>query len=74
MSFHGRLGVNEVFNITGNLAVTSIQGGSTMILIPERTHVCLDRHTIPGQTAESEAELLRKVIEPSKMPGRSVGV
>jgi succinyl-diaminopimelate desuccinylase len=59
------LGVNEAYNITGNLAVTSIQGGSTMILIPERAHVYLDRHTIPGQTAESEAELLRKTIEQS---------
>ncbi len=57
------LGVNEAYNITGNLAVTSIQGGSTMILIPERAHVYLDRHTIPGQTIESEAELLREIIE-----------
>ena len=45
-----------------------------MILTPERAHVYLDRHIIPGQTVESEAELLRKVIEQSKMPGRSVGV
>ena len=57
------LGVNEAYNITGNLAVTSIQGGSTMILIPERAHIYLDRHTIPGQTAESEAQLLRRTIE-----------
>ncbi len=61
------LGVNEAYNITGNLAVTSIQGGSTMILIPERAHVYLDRHTIPGQTAETEAELLRTVIEQSQI-------
>ena len=61
------LGVNEAYNITGNLAVTSIQGGSTMILIPERAHVYLDRHTIPGQTAESEAEFLRKIIEQSEI-------
>lgn len=61
------LGVNEAYNITGNLAVTSIQGGSTMILIPERAHIYLDRHTIPGQTAETEAELLRKIIEQSKI-------
>jgi succinyl-diaminopimelate desuccinylase len=59
------LGVNEAYNITGNLAVTSIQGGSTMILIPERAHVYLDRHTIPGQTAESEVQLLREIIEKS---------
>jgi acetylornithine deacetylase/succinyl-diaminopimelate desuccinylase-like protein len=38
-----------------------------MILIPERAHVYLDRHTIPGQTAESEAELLREIIEQSKI-------
>ena len=56
------LGINEAYNITGNLAVTSIQGGSTMILIPERAHVYLDRHTIPGQTAESEADSLRAII------------
>ncbi|CAB1055481.1 hypothetical protein D1BOALGB6SA_214 [Olavius sp. associated proteobacterium Delta 1] len=62
---HKALGVNEAYNITGNLAVTSIQGGSTMILIPERAHVYLDRHTIPGQTAESEAQLLREIIEKS---------
>jgi len=61
------LGVNEAYNIAGNLAVTSIQGGSTMILIPERAHVYLDRHTIPGQTAETEAQLLRRVIEQSQI-------
>lgn len=61
------LGVNEAYNIAGNLAVTSIKGGSTMILIPERAHVYLDRHTIPGQTPESEAELLREIIEQSKI-------
>jgi len=57
------LGVNDAYNIMGNLAVTSIQGGSTMILIPERAHVYLDRHTIPGQTAASEAEKMQKIIE-----------
>ena len=36
-----------------------------MILIPERAHVYLDRHTIPGQTAEPEAELLREIIKQS---------
>jgi len=60
---HNALGVNEAYNMTGNLAITSIQGGSTMILIPERAHVYLDRHTIPGQTAESEADYLRTIIE-----------
>ena len=34
-----------------------------MILIPERAHVYLERHTIPGQTAESEADSLRAIIE-----------
>jgi acetylornithine deacetylase/succinyl-diaminopimelate desuccinylase-like protein len=57
------LGLNEAYNITGNLAITSIQGGSTMILIPERAHVYLERHTIPGQTAETEADSLRAIIE-----------
>jgi acetylornithine deacetylase/succinyl-diaminopimelate desuccinylase-like protein len=61
------LGVNETYNIRGNLAVTSIQGGSTMILIPERAHVYLECHTIPGQTAETEAELLKKIIEQSQI-------
>jgi acetylornithine deacetylase/succinyl-diaminopimelate desuccinylase-like protein len=61
------LGVNQAYDITGNLAVTSIQGGSTMILIPERAHVYLDRHTIPGQTAESEAQLLKQIIEQSQI-------
>jgi len=57
------LGVNEEYNITGNMAVTSIQGGSTMIQIPERAHIYIDSHTIPGQTPESIAEFLRTVIE-----------
>jgi succinyl-diaminopimelate desuccinylase len=57
------LGVNEEYNITGNMAVTSIQGGSTMIQIPERAHIYLDYHTIPGQPPESIAKFLRTVIE-----------
>jgi acetylornithine deacetylase/succinyl-diaminopimelate desuccinylase-like protein len=57
------LGVNKTYGITGNMAVTSIQGGSTMIQIPERAHVYLDRHTLPEQTPESVAESLRAVID-----------
>lgn len=57
------LGVNEAYNITGNMAITAIQGGSTMIQIPERAHIYLDRHTIPGQTPESVEEFLRAVIK-----------
>jgi len=57
------LGVNDDYQITGNMAVTSIQGGSTMIQIPELAHIYLERHTLPGQTPESVSDFLYGVIE-----------
>ena len=64
------LGVNDKYNITANLAVTSIQGGSTMILIPERSHIYLDYHSIPGQTPESVADFLGSVIEKTNIKSK----
>ncbi|MCB8962209.1 MAG: peptidase dimerization domain-containing protein [Ardenticatenales bacterium] len=63
-------GYNEPFNMYGNLVVTSIQGGSTMILLPEQADVIVDWH-LPGAGPEMAVQLIERPApgEPAR-PGR----
>jgi succinyl-diaminopimelate desuccinylase len=57
------LGYNEDFGMSGSLAVIGLQGGGTLILVPELADVYIDRHILPGETVEGAAEQIRSAIE-----------
>ncbi|MCA9988127.1 MAG: M20/M25/M40 family metallo-hydrolase [Anaerolineales bacterium] len=63
-------GYNEPFNMYGNLVVTSIQGGSTMILVPERADVIVDWHPLPGAGPDVAVQLIEAASARAGLRGR----
>jgi acetylornithine deacetylase/succinyl-diaminopimelate desuccinylase-like protein len=57
------LGYNQEFNLPGSLCAIGLHSGGTLILVPERADLYLDRHLLPGQTVEEAAEQTRAVVE-----------
>jgi acetylornithine deacetylase/succinyl-diaminopimelate desuccinylase-like protein len=56
------LGYDADFEMAGSMAVIGMQGGGTLILVPERAEVWIDRHILPGQTAEEAAEQISEIV------------
>lgn len=63
------LGYNHEFETGGTLSVTGIQSGGTLILVPERADLFIDRMTIPGQTAEDAAAQIKALIDGAAIDG-----
>jgi succinyl-diaminopimelate desuccinylase len=57
------LGFDEGFGMGGSLCVIGLQGGGTLILVPELAEVYIDRHILPGETVEGAAQQIREAIE-----------
>lgn len=63
------LGYNSEFDMAGTIAITGIQSGGTLILVPERADLFIDRMTIPGQRAEDAAEQIHALIKSADIAG-----
>jgi acetylornithine deacetylase/succinyl-diaminopimelate desuccinylase-like protein len=57
------LGFDDQFGISGSQCVIGFHGGGTLILVPEKAHVFLDRHILPGQTVEDAAVQIEAAIQ-----------
>jgi acetylornithine deacetylase/succinyl-diaminopimelate desuccinylase-like protein len=57
------LGRDERFGMSGSLCVIGLRGGGTLILVPEQAELFIDRHILPGETAEGAAAQIRAVVE-----------
>jgi acetylornithine deacetylase/succinyl-diaminopimelate desuccinylase-like protein len=64
------LGWSQEFDISGSLCVIGLHGGGTMILVPERAEVYIDRHILPGETAAGAAAQIRAVAERAGVESR----
>ncbi len=56
------LGFNEEFGMTGSFCVIGMEGGGTLILVPEVAQVYIDRHILPDQTVEAAAAQIRAAV------------
>ena len=63
------LGYSEEFEMRGSLCVIGLHGGGTMILVPELAEVYIDRHILPGETAEDAAAQIRSAVEEAGIRG-----
>ena len=63
------LGYSEDFGMGGSLCVIGLHGGGTMILVPELAEVYIDRHILPGQTAEDAASQIRSAVDEADIQG-----
>ena len=57
------LGFNEEFGMTGSFCVIGMEGGGTLILVPEVAQVYIDRHILPGQTVAMADAQIRAAVE-----------
>jgi acetylornithine deacetylase/succinyl-diaminopimelate desuccinylase-like protein len=64
------LGYAERFGLSGSLCVIGLHGGGTLILVPEQAELFIDRHILPGETAESAAAQIRAVVEACNVESR----
>jgi succinyl-diaminopimelate desuccinylase len=64
------LGYDQRFDMTGSLCVIGLHGGGTLILVPEQAELFIDRHILPGETAEGAAAQIRAVVESCGIEGR----
>lgn len=64
------LGYNTDFAMPGSFCVIGMRGGGTLILVPERAEVFIDRHILPGETVEHAAAQIRAVVERAGIESR----
>jgi acetylornithine deacetylase len=57
------LGYDEEFDVKGSLCVIGFHGGGTLILVPEESHVYVDRHILPGQSPEEAAAQIEQIVQ-----------
>ncbi|HWQ14755.1 MAG TPA: M20/M25/M40 family metallo-hydrolase [Roseiflexaceae bacterium] len=57
------LGHSQEFGLSGSICVSGLHGGGTLILVPERAELFVDRHILPGERAEQAAAQIRAVVE-----------
>lgn len=63
------LGYNADFDLPGSLNVIGLQGGGTLILVPELADLYIDRHLLPGQTVAEAAAQLHAVVAQAGIAG-----
>ena len=63
-------GYNEEFDLHGTQCVIGLKGGSTMVLMPERAELFIDRFLLPGQTQEWAEVQIRAAVERAGIAGR----
>jgi acetylornithine deacetylase/succinyl-diaminopimelate desuccinylase-like protein len=63
------LGFNDEYSLGSSLCVIGLKGGGTMIYVPELAEVWVDRHILPGQTAEWAADQIREAVDGAGIDG-----
>jgi acetylornithine deacetylase len=63
------LGYNNEFQLGGSLCIIGLHGGGTMIYVPELAELWIDRHVLPGQTAEWAAKQIKSVVDGAQIEG-----
>lgn len=63
------LGHNAEFDMSGSLCVIGMHSGGTLILVPERAELYIDRHILPGETVEDAAAQIHAVVEQANIRG-----
>lgn len=56
-------GYNDEFDLAGTQCVIGLKGGSTMVLMPERAELFIDRFLLPGQTQAWAENQIRSAVE-----------
>jgi acetylornithine deacetylase/succinyl-diaminopimelate desuccinylase-like protein len=63
------LGYMPEYGMRGSLCVTGLHSGGDKIYVPELAEVTIDRHILPGQTAEWAADQIRGAVSRAGIKG-----
>lgn len=63
------LGYNYEFDIRGTQTIIGLNGGGTLVLVPERSELYIDRFLLPGQTAEWAADQICAAVDRAGIEG-----
>jgi acetylornithine deacetylase/succinyl-diaminopimelate desuccinylase-like protein len=63
-------GYLDEYDMRGTLCVTGLHSGGDKIYVPELAEVTIDRHILPGQSAESAANQIKQIILAAGIKGR----
>lgn len=63
------LGYSYEYDIRGTQTIIGVNGGGTLVLVPETTEVFIDRFILPGQTAEWAADQIVAAVERAGIEG-----
>lgn len=62
-------GYDEGFNLHGTQCVIGLKGGGTLVLMPEKAELFVDRFLLPGQTQQWAANQIRAAVERANIKG-----
>jgi acetylornithine deacetylase/succinyl-diaminopimelate desuccinylase-like protein len=63
-------GYMDEYDMRGTLCVTGLHSGGDKIYVPELAEVTIDRHILPGQSAEDAANQIKQIILDAGIKGR----
>ena len=63
-------GYMDEYDMRGTLCVTGLHSGGDKIYVPELAEVTIDRHILPGQSAEDAATQIKQIILDADIKGR----
>ena len=63
-------GYMDEYDMRGTLCVTGLHSGGDKIYVPELAEVTIDRHILPGQSAEDAATQIKQIILDAGIKGR----
>ena len=64
------LGFNDQFQLHGTQCVIGLNGGGTLVLMPEQAELFVDRFLLPGQSLEWATEQIRAAVARANIAGR----
>lgn len=62
-------GYSDEFGLRGTQCVIGLKGGGTMVLMPERAELFIDRFLLPGQTQEWAEDQIRAAVDRAGIEG-----
>ncbi|MEM9777590.1 MAG: M20/M25/M40 family metallo-hydrolase, partial [Chloroflexota bacterium] len=62
-------GYDEIFDLHGTQCVIGLKGGGTLVLMPEKAELFIDRFLLPGQTRQWAEDQIRAAVERANIEG-----
>ncbi|MEM8862135.1 MAG: M20/M25/M40 family metallo-hydrolase [Chloroflexota bacterium] len=62
-------GFDDMFQLHGTQCVIGLKGGGTLVLMPEKAELFIDRFLLPGQTSQWAEDQIRAAVQQANIAG-----